>query len=723
MNRGDQVDDGDGMAEVIDLRKRGGGRELARPAADEVVVGEILEEPVPVDPSPSRALTLPERALSGRVVQRAPVRAPWVVDPVQRREVVRFAAAHAAHRVRYHGVRVPMYVTTLTLRSPRGAGRVVVRSVSWVFDREAAPLRAAAVGKADAETYMKLASLRADRVRLRLGVAGAAVVAALALVLTVTAVAPGWIQVLALLAGILTLGVVGTPRDKPVIGRAVIVNEAPRLTADLVTRALAALGLGGITSALARDPNAIGFPAPITRDGPGWRADVDLPPGVTAGEVMDRRDKLAGALGRPLGCVWPEGHPDVHPGRISLWVGDKEVSQARQDPWPLLKTGTVDLFRPFPFGTDARGRPVTIQLVETNMLTGAIPGAGKTRSLLVTLLAAALDVRTELWVYELKGTGDLECMEKVASRYASGQDDATIEAAFLTLRDLYSECQRRAEAIKTLPRDLRPENKVTPQMAARRGLHPLVVAIDELQELTTHPRHGKEAGELLVKVIKLGRALGIILLLATQRPDKDSMPTGITANVGTRFCLRVMSWIENDMILGTGAYKGGVRATMFTKRDRGMGYLVGAGDDPMVVRTYFVDGPAADRVAVRARRLREEAGLLEGYALHGGAEERPERPRFDLLTDILACVPGTADKVWSETLCVDLAELRPEAYSGWDPDTLAKALKAHAIETVQVWGKTPEGKGANRKGVEVQVVRDALRGRGDDGPVGAPRRQ
>jgi DNA segregation ATPase FtsK/SpoIIIE, S-DNA-T family len=40
-----------------------------------------------------------------------------------------------------------------------------------------------------------------------------------------------------------------------------------------------------------------------------------------------------------------------------------------------------------------------------------------------------------------------------------------------------------------------------------------------------------------------------------------------------------MGQLENDMILGTSAYKNGVRATMFTARDKGVGYLVG-GPDP-----------------------------------------------------------------------------------------------------------------------------------------------
>jgi S-DNA-T family DNA segregation ATPase FtsK/SpoIIIE len=176
-------------------------------------------------------------------------------------------------------------------------------------------------------------------------------------------------------------------------------------------------------------------------------------------------------------------------------------------------------------------------------------------------------------VFELKGTGDLEPLAQVASRYASGLDDDTIEQALLALRDLRRECVRRAATIKELPRVQVPENKVTPELARRRplGLHLLVCAIDEVQELFSHPTYGREAAELAEKIIKLGRALGIILLLATQRPDKDSVPTGVSANVGTRFCLRVMGQVENDMVLGTSMYRDGVRATMFTKRDKGVG--------------------------------------------------------------------------------------------------------------------------------------------------------
>ena len=62
---------------------------------------------------------------------------------------------------------------------------------------------------------------------------------------------------------------------------------------------------------------------------------------MTVGEVADRRDKLASGLGRPLGCVWPEANPEVHPGRLILWVGDQDMAKTRQPAWPLAKTGAV----------------------------------------------------------------------------------------------------------------------------------------------------------------------------------------------------------------------------------------------------------------------------------------------------------------------------------------------------------------------------------------------
>ncbi|MEO3876500.1 hypothetical protein ABGB18_47710 [Nonomuraea sp. B12E4] len=109
------------------------------------------------------------------------------------------------------------------------------------------------------------------------------------------------VQWMALAVAIATLGVLGKPADRPLINRAVVPSTVEKLTSDIVVRSLTVLGIAGINQAIAKNPkDAIRFVAPITRDGPGWRADIDLPYGVTVADVTGKRDRMASALRRPL---------------------------------------------------------------------------------------------------------------------------------------------------------------------------------------------------------------------------------------------------------------------------------------------------------------------------------------------------------------------------------------------------------------------------------------
>ena len=69
-------------------------------------------------------------------------------------------------------------------------------------------------------------------------------------------------------------------------------------------------------------------------------------------------------------------------------------------------------------------------------------------------------------------------------------------------------------------------------------------------------------------------------------------------------CLKVMGQVENDMVLGTSAYKNGVRATMFAFADKGIFYFAGEGEAPRIVRGFYLDAPAAEKIAARARAIR-----------------------------------------------------------------------------------------------------------------------
>jgi len=81
-----------------------------------------------------------------------------------------------------------------------------------------------------------------------------------------------------------------------------------------------------------------------------------------------------------------------------------------------------------------------------------------------------------------------------------------------------------------LDRELCPDKRVTRAIAAKRSLRlwPVVCVIDEAQNLFAHPGHGKAAGADAEFVIKIGPAFGAVLVIATQRPDKASLPRRVT---------------------------------------------------------------------------------------------------------------------------------------------------------------------------------------------------
>jgi S-DNA-T family DNA segregation ATPase FtsK/SpoIIIE len=644
------------------------------------------------------------------VSARRPVLAEWAKGWDAFTLAARGVAGHYWYLTRFHAVRTPtLYAGRLALRCPRGLARVLRHTWRFAIDHHSHQLVIEAVAANDSDLYLKLDQRRRNRVRARwlllaLAAAGATVAGFMV-------DAMPWFEADPLaLAAVLGLGAIGGHADKPLVSRPVVGVTVEKLTSEIVLRALGAIGIEKLATAVAKG-SGISFPTEIARDGAGYRTVVDLPYGVTADDVIERRIKLASGLRRPLGCVWPEPMPEDHEGRLMLWVGDQDTALADKPAWPLLKKGRVDLFAPFPIGTDPRGRWIYITLMFASVVIGSIPRMGKTFFMRLLLLAAALDVTAQLYLFELKGTGDFRPLEPVAHRYASGEEDEEILYGLSAMRELREELRRRGRVMRSLPIDRVPESKVTPELAADTslGLFPIVVAVDECQKWFEHKEHGAELQEIAEDLVKRGPALGIIAMFGTQRPDAKSLPTGISGNAVLRFCLKVIDYNANDMVLGTGMHKKGIKATMFRRRDRGMGYLVGEGDDPQIVASSFVDAKKAEAVVARARALRETAGTITGYAagVHVAEAVQDAVTVVDDLRAVFDKVRFVNDKVWGEELLAILAEYRPETYGEWKVETLTAALKPHGVKSVNATRRTGEGV-ANKKGYDRPALTKAV---------------
>ena len=625
------------------------------------------------------------------------------------RKAASWRAKRYRHHVLYHLAMSPKRMVLAVVWAPVGAARLVHAQLAWWWVSEQGYLRQEAIAANDARTWYQLHH-HVREVRLVRGIALGAEAAALTLGCAVlTAVAPlAWVPVAVVVVPVLAW--IGRPADKPIVDSAVVPVTYEHLTREAIVRALSGLGIGEMNKALREYPDtAVVLIDPVHRDGPGWLARLDLPYGVTAGQVSEKREHLASGLRRPLGCVWPETDHKRHPGALNLFVADEDMTTAEQPAWPLARRGAADMFGPVPFGTDPRGRVVTITLMFVSIIIGSIPRMGKTFLLRLLLLICALDVRSELHVYDLKGTGDLAPLRPVAHRYRAGDDPEDIEYLVADFRKLRAEMRRRTKVIRTLADDrpdLCPENKVTPELAAdkKHGLHPIVIAVDECQVAFEHPAYGTELTDIGTDLTKRGPALGMLIILATQRPDSKSIPTGISANAVLRMCLKVMGQIENDMVLGTSAYRNGTRATMFTFDDKGVFYFSGEGHKPRIMRGQKFDSPEAKAVAARARIMREHAGRLTGYAL--GVDEDQDTRSF--AADVLA-VFGGDDKLWCETIADRLRGAFPAVYADITRDAVASQLRALGIDvkSVREPGKGPRS-GADRAAVAAAAqTRDA----------------
>ena len=146
-------------------------------------------------------------------------------------------------------------------------------------------------------------------------------------------------------------------------------------------------------------------------------------------------------------------------------------------------------------------------------------------------------------------------------------------------------------------RKLNPEN-------GHRYLPYIVLVVDEFADLIMTA--GKEVETPIARLAQLARAIGIHLIIATQRPSVNVITGMIKANFPARIAFRVMSKIDSRTILDAG----------------GADQLIGRGDmlytngnDMVRVQCAFIDTPEVEKVCdfIGGQKAYPDAYLLPEY--------------------------------------------------------------------------------------------------------------
>jgi S-DNA-T family DNA segregation ATPase FtsK/SpoIIIE len=138
----------------------------------------------------------------------------------------------------------------------------------------------------------------------------------------------------------------------------------------------------------------------------------------------------------------------------------------------------------------------------------------------------------------------------------------------------------------------------------------IVLVVDEFADLIMTA--GKEVETPIARLAQLARAIGIHLIIATQRPSVNVITGIIKANFPARIAFRVTSKIDSRTILdGPGADQLIGRGDM----------LYTQGNDLIRVQCAFVDTPEVERITefIGAQKAYPDAHLLPEYVGEEGA--------------------------------------------------------------------------------------------------------
>ncbi|MGH9122495.1 MAG: FtsK/SpoIIIE domain-containing protein, partial [Acidimicrobiales bacterium] len=217
------------------------------------------------------------------------------------------------------------------------------------------------------------------------------------------------------------------------------------------------------------------------------------------------------------------------------------------------------LWDPVPVGIDMDGNQVALSLPEHNVLIGGEPGAGKSGAMSLLVAAAALDPSVTLWLFDGK------VVELAPWKWcAKAMVGPSLSDAIEVLDVLRAEMDARYAQLAAWRRR---------KVAREDGLGLHVVVIDELAlYLASGERKTRErVAESLRDLVARGRAAGIIVLAATQRPSSDIVPTNVRDLFGFRWAMRCATRDASDTILGAGWASEGYSASDIDSANRGVG--------------------------------------------------------------------------------------------------------------------------------------------------------
>ena len=334
--------------------------------------------------------------------------------------------------------------------------------------------------------------------------------------------------------------------------------------------------------------------------------------GVKLSRIGSLKDDLALALAAPsLRIEAPIPGKSLvgieMPNLIRTIVHLREILES-----PAFTESTSSLA--FPLGRDVSGEAIVASLEDMpHLLIAGATGSGKSVCMNVFLAALLYQNGPEELKFILIDPKRVELMPYNGIPHLLTPVITEAEKALQALRWAVAEMGRRLHRFSEA--GVRNIHEYNEKQTEKENMLPrIVVVVDELADLMMR-QYRRDTETMIVRIAQMARAVGMHLVIATQRPSVDVITGLIKANIPSRIAFRVVSSVDSRTIIdGIGAEDLLGRGDML--------YMTATTPKPVRIQGIYISTKETERV-INAVKIAGGGKITEQIGL--AAEEDEER--------------------------------------------------------------------------------------------------
>lgn len=314
-----------------------------------------------------------------------------------------------------------------------------------------------------------------------------------------------------------------------------IANSNSSIKAKALMEALASFGVNAKLVSICEGPRVVRF-------------EIQLAQGIRVNKVTTLKDDLGVAL-----AASPVRIEAPIPGKTTIGI---EIPNGRPEKVLLREVLESDSFKNaktpllFALGKDITGNVITADLSEMpHMLVAGRTGTGKSvciNSIILSIAYRSSPKEVRMILIDPKVV-EFKIYAPLPHLFCPVVTDMNRAAG--ALRWATKEMDKRYQEMGA--RHVRGIDRYNELQTNEDDRWPrLVIIIDELSDLMLVAP--KDVEESILRISQLGRACGIHLIVATQRPSVDVITGTIKANLPTKIAFAVGSYTDSKVILDTG---------------------------------------------------------------------------------------------------------------------------------------------------------------------------